>query len=163
MDLGFRGNFTFLGKKYEENPFKIIFVNDIFKQVAKMYEDNFNMHVETKDVKELNLANDLPMDWSKIRKPILLVGYILGKILRIVGATFEIIADILEVVVTVIAFSFCDHRDALCYNLLITYKEGNKANEEKELKENYCYPCCYDEFNTCCYYFNHNASPRYYF
>lgn len=33
--------------------------------------------------------------WSKIRKPILFVGYILGKILEIVVTTFEVIADIL--------------------------------------------------------------------
>lgn len=60
MDLGFRGNFTFLGKEYEKNPFKIIFANDIFKQAAKMYEDNFDMPVETKDIKELDLEKDLP-------------------------------------------------------------------------------------------------------
>lgn len=65
MDLGFRGNFTFLGKRCEENPFKIIFANDIFKQVVKMYEDNFDMTVEIKDVKELDLASDLSMDLVK--------------------------------------------------------------------------------------------------
>ena len=34
MDLGFRGNFDFLGTQYSEQPFNLIFSNDIFKQAA---------------------------------------------------------------------------------------------------------------------------------
>lgn len=60
MDLGFKGGFKFLNKEYPENPFNIIFANDIFKQAADMYEDNFEMPVERKDVKELDLDKDLP-------------------------------------------------------------------------------------------------------
>lgn len=60
MDLGFRGNFSFLGKGYEENPFNLIFANDIFKQAADMYEDNFGQKVERRDIKELDVNKDFP-------------------------------------------------------------------------------------------------------
>lgn len=60
MDLGFNGGFTFLGKKYDENPFDIIFANDIFKQAADMYEDNFGLPVERRDIKELDINKNFP-------------------------------------------------------------------------------------------------------
>lgn len=60
MDLGFKGGFTFLGKKYDENPFDIIFANDIFKQAADMYEDNFGLPVERRDIKELDINKNFP-------------------------------------------------------------------------------------------------------
>ena len=31
MDLGFRGDFTFLGNHYDRNPYEIVFANDIIK------------------------------------------------------------------------------------------------------------------------------------
>lgn len=60
MDLGFKGDFTYLGEKYEENPFDIIFANDIFKQAADIYESNFNHTVERRSIEELNMQNDMP-------------------------------------------------------------------------------------------------------
>lgn len=60
MDLGFNGGFTFLGKKYDKNPFDIIFANDIFKQAADMYEDNFGLPVERRDIKELDINKNFP-------------------------------------------------------------------------------------------------------
>ena len=60
MDLGFNGGFTFLGKKYDNNPFDIIFANDIFKQAADMYEDNFGLPVERRDIKELDINKNFP-------------------------------------------------------------------------------------------------------
>ncbi|MGF7534726.1 DNA (cytosine-5-)-methyltransferase [Bacillus mexicanus] len=41
MDLGFKGGFRFLEKDYEENPFDIVFSNDIFSAAMKVYEHNF--------------------------------------------------------------------------------------------------------------------------
>ncbi|MBT2574908.1 DNA (cytosine-5-)-methyltransferase [Bacillus sp. ISL-51] len=41
MDLGFTGGFHFMGEKYEENPFEIVFSNDIFSAAMKVYEHNF--------------------------------------------------------------------------------------------------------------------------
>lgn len=62
MDLGFKGGFEFLGIKYEENPFDIVFANDIFKQAADVYEDNFNHKVERRSISDLNLDVDLPKE-----------------------------------------------------------------------------------------------------
>ncbi|QPI46236.1 DNA cytosine methyltransferase [Weissella paramesenteroides] len=62
MDLGFQGDFDFLGKHFDKNPFDIIFANDIFKQAADMYEDNFEQKVERRDVKELEVNKDLPQE-----------------------------------------------------------------------------------------------------
>lgn len=60
MDLGFKGGFSFLGKKYEENPFEIIFANDIFKQAAEVYEDNFKHEVEKRSIADLSVE-DFPV------------------------------------------------------------------------------------------------------
>ncbi len=60
MDLGFEGGFTYLGKEYEENPFKIIFANDIFKGAADSYEANFHMKVERRSINDLDMQKDVP-------------------------------------------------------------------------------------------------------
>ena len=59
MDLGFKGGFEFLGDTYSENPYNIVFANDIFKQAADAYESNFKHEVERRSVEELTLE-DLP-------------------------------------------------------------------------------------------------------
>lgn len=55
MDLGFKGGFDFLGTHYEYNPFSLVFANDIFKQAADVYEDNFHHYVERRSIAELKL------------------------------------------------------------------------------------------------------------
>lgn len=60
MDLGFKGGFDFLGKSYQKNPYNIIFANDIFKQAADIYEDNFEHKVERRSIIDLDLTKDLP-------------------------------------------------------------------------------------------------------
>ncbi|MBR7927042.1 DNA cytosine methyltransferase [Aerococcaceae bacterium zg-ZUI334] len=60
MDLGFRGEFEYLGKYYESNPFNIVFANDIFKQAADVYEINFNHKVERRSIVEIEVDKDLP-------------------------------------------------------------------------------------------------------
>lgn len=50
MDLGFKGGFDFLG-----NPYELVFANDIFKQAADVYEDNFNHKVERRSIADLEL------------------------------------------------------------------------------------------------------------
>ncbi|SDQ58481.1 DNA cytosine methyltransferase [Streptococcus equinus] len=57
MDLGFQGNFDYLGTHYEENPFSIVFSNDIFKQAADVYEDNFHHKVERRSISDLELED----------------------------------------------------------------------------------------------------------
>ncbi len=59
MDLGFIGGFDFLGTNYEKNPFNIVFANDILKQAADVYEDNFHHKVERKSISDIT-AEDLP-------------------------------------------------------------------------------------------------------
>lgn len=59
MDLGFRGGFEFLNKKYEENPFNIIFANDIFKAAMQVYEHNFNHSGDDESITEIDL-NKIP-------------------------------------------------------------------------------------------------------
>lgn len=60
MDLGFKGNFEYLGEYYESNPFNIVFANDIFKQAADVYEINFNHKVERRSIVDLDVDKDLP-------------------------------------------------------------------------------------------------------
>lgn len=62
MDLGFVGDFEYLGKKYSRNPFEIIFANDIFRQAREVYEVNFNHKPEEKSISDLNFEQDLPKE-----------------------------------------------------------------------------------------------------
>lgn len=57
MDLGFRGGFDYLGNHYSKNPFNIVFANDIFKQAADVYEDNFKHIVERRSISELTFKD----------------------------------------------------------------------------------------------------------
>lgn len=59
MDLGFRGGFDYLGNHYEEQPYNLIFANDIFKQAADVYEINFNHQVERRSISDINVS-ELP-------------------------------------------------------------------------------------------------------
>lgn len=56
MDLGFKGGFDYLGYNYSENPFNLVFANDIFKQAADIYEDNFKHRVERRSIIDLELS-----------------------------------------------------------------------------------------------------------
>ena len=56
MDLGFRGNFKFLGKHYDENPFNIIFANDIFQQAMEVYSHNFNHEPFAGSIDEIEIS-----------------------------------------------------------------------------------------------------------
>lgn len=57
MDLGFRGGFAFLGKKYERNPFDIVFANDIFSAALKVYEHNFGHKAIEQSITDIDLEN----------------------------------------------------------------------------------------------------------
>ena len=61
MDLGFRGDFNFLETYYAQQPYNIIFSNDIFKQAADVYEANFGHEVERKSINDINV-NELPKE-----------------------------------------------------------------------------------------------------
>jgi DNA (cytosine-5)-methyltransferase 1 len=50
MDLGFRGGFEALGKKYERLPFQIKWANDINKAACKTYSQNLSDEIQCGDV-----------------------------------------------------------------------------------------------------------------
>lgn len=54
MDLGFRGDFCVFGKKYEKNPYELLFSNDIIKRACQTYEHNFKTTSYCGDIKELD-------------------------------------------------------------------------------------------------------------
>lgn len=52
LDLGFIGDFTFLGKKYQETGFKIIWANEINRAACKTYRQNIGTHIVEGDICE---------------------------------------------------------------------------------------------------------------
>ncbi|WP_243236033.1 DNA cytosine methyltransferase [Peptoclostridium litorale] len=61
MDLGFRGDFKYLGNVYPNNGFEVIFANDIFKEACMSYENYFNHTPVHQDIKEyLDSGNVIP-------------------------------------------------------------------------------------------------------
>lgn len=55
MDLGVIGGFSYLGKKYKENPFEIVYAVDNDKFCTKIYNDNFTHKCEVKDVRDIDI------------------------------------------------------------------------------------------------------------
>lgn len=64
LDLGLEGGFTHLGKKYDKNPFKIVWANDINEKATKTQKLNFpDTEVVCGDIVKLLQENiDLPSD-----------------------------------------------------------------------------------------------------
>ncbi|MBI9070133.1 MAG: DNA cytosine methyltransferase [Melioribacteraceae bacterium] len=52
MDLGFQGDFTYLGKNYPARNFEIVFANDIMGAACKTYKENFKHTPHIGDIKE---------------------------------------------------------------------------------------------------------------
>ncbi len=61
LDLGFTGNFKFRSKYFDENPFEIVFSNDIDQDAVKTYNNNSNMFNKHEailgDIKEIPSDN----------------------------------------------------------------------------------------------------------
>jgi DNA (cytosine-5)-methyltransferase 1 len=53
MDLGFKGGFDFLGKHYFENPFDIIWANDLNEAACDSYMHNIGEHIHQGDIWQL--------------------------------------------------------------------------------------------------------------
>lgn len=49
MDLGFRGGFTFLGKRYQRNNFKVIWSNDLNEAACRTYRRNIGPDIRVGD------------------------------------------------------------------------------------------------------------------
>jgi DNA (cytosine-5)-methyltransferase 1 len=58
-DLGIEGGFTYLGKRYRRHNSEVVYANDNDKYAAKLYNDNFRITVDQRDIKEID-ANELP-------------------------------------------------------------------------------------------------------
>lgn len=71
MDLGFIGNFKYLGAHYDKNPFNIVFANDIFSQAADIYEANLKHSVERRSISDLDVYADFP----KVSVDVVLGGF----------------------------------------------------------------------------------------
>lgn len=50
MDLGFRGDFTFLGQHYARNPFDIVWANELSAAACRTYRQNLHDHIHEGDV-----------------------------------------------------------------------------------------------------------------
>ncbi|MGO1653028.1 DNA cytosine methyltransferase [Senegalia sp. (in: firmicutes)] len=59
MDLGFTGGFEVFNKKFEENPYKIIFANDIDKFACETYTENFDHKAVNEDLKKVKFEEEI--------------------------------------------------------------------------------------------------------
>lgn len=58
-DVGLLGNFEFLGKKYKSNNMKIVYANDIDQNACSMFEQNFHIKPDNRDIREVK-SSELP-------------------------------------------------------------------------------------------------------
>lgn len=58
-DIGLLGDFTFLGKHYESNNMEIVYANDIDDNACKIFEKNFGIKPDNRDIRTVSSA-DLP-------------------------------------------------------------------------------------------------------
>jgi len=55
-DIGLSGGFSFLGKEYASNNIKIVYANDIEESANKMFEENFNLKPDNRDIRKIPTA-----------------------------------------------------------------------------------------------------------
>lgn len=58
-DVGLLGGFTFNGKSYSKNPIDIVYANDIDEKAADIFESNFSIDVDRRDIRDVK-AIDIP-------------------------------------------------------------------------------------------------------
>ncbi|PKM93532.1 MAG: DNA (cytosine-5-)-methyltransferase [Firmicutes bacterium HGW-Firmicutes-1] len=58
-DVGLLGNFEFLGKYYDQNDVEIVYANDIDDNACKLFELNFDIKPDNRDIREI-LTSDIP-------------------------------------------------------------------------------------------------------
>lgn len=58
-DVGMLGGFSFLGKEYDNNPLEIVYANDIEKTACDLFERNFSLRPDNRDIREVK-SNELP-------------------------------------------------------------------------------------------------------
>lgn len=58
-DVGLLGGFDFLGKTYETNNMEIVYANDIDDNACKIFEENFGLKPDNRDIREVE-SDELP-------------------------------------------------------------------------------------------------------
>lgn len=58
-DIGFEGDFNFLGKYYKSNNVRIVYANDIDENANAMFEENFGIRPDNRNIKEVD-SYDIP-------------------------------------------------------------------------------------------------------
>ena len=58
-DVGVLGNFDFLGKHYDSNNMEIVYANDIDDNACKIFEENFGLKPDNRDIRQVSSA-ELP-------------------------------------------------------------------------------------------------------
>ena len=53
------GGFDFLGNYYEKHQLEIVYANDIEKTACDIFEENFGIKVDNRDIRDVK-GNDLP-------------------------------------------------------------------------------------------------------
>ena len=58
-DVGLLGGFDFLGKNYPSNPVEIVYANDIDDNACRIFEENFSITPDNRDIREIK-SEELP-------------------------------------------------------------------------------------------------------
>lgn len=58
-DVGLLGNFDFLGKHYRQNPMKIVYANDIDDNACAIFEKNFGLKPDNRDIRTVS-SSEIP-------------------------------------------------------------------------------------------------------
>ncbi len=58
-DVGIEGDFTFLGRHYPKNSFHIVYANDIEESACKLFEENFGLTPDNRDIRTVQ-SSELP-------------------------------------------------------------------------------------------------------
>ncbi|RLL43910.1 DNA (cytosine-5-)-methyltransferase [Oceanobacillus piezotolerans] len=58
-DVGLKGGFEFLGKKYEKLPFKHVYANEYDAKIAEIFNANFDIEADVRDIREVP-EEDIP-------------------------------------------------------------------------------------------------------
>lgn len=59
MDLGAEGGFAYLGKRFKKHPVETVYATDFDKSICDVYNANFPLKIDVKDIKELK-SKDVP-------------------------------------------------------------------------------------------------------
>lgn len=57
-DLGLKGGFSFQNKKYAQLPFKLVYANEIDQKIADIFNENFPVKADVKDIRQVEEVPD---------------------------------------------------------------------------------------------------------